>query len=164
MRKTQKKEVGTKLVYKRTNRVCTLISINDTNFSVKYEDNGDEKVYSIGSLGSKFNLVPIVPVDETLEAKKIRELQKENSMLKKQINELQKELAELKEYNSKLLTAFDSKHKGGRPRKFTDETDIINQMIELYNQGESYRQIAKKFGCGVNYVFTRIKQNKDRLS
>lgn len=62
MKRKSKKQVGARLIYNLSHKSCTLLDINDTNFTVEFDDK-KVKTYSLGSLESKFNLADDVNMD-----------------------------------------------------------------------------------------------------
>lgn len=62
MKRKSKKQVGARLIYNLSHKSCTLLDINDTNFTVEFDDK-KVKTYSLGSLESKFNLADDVNIE-----------------------------------------------------------------------------------------------------
>jgi len=81
----------------------------------------------------------------------IDKLLEENKKLKTRILELEEQLNNLKNIS----------HRGGRPKKEYDE-NLAEQIIHLYRQGESYRNLAKRFGLSHSTIARTIKDNIDK--
>ncbi len=159
-----KGDIGTKLIYKPTNRACVLVKKDDKNFTVKYLDDKSLKDYSVGSFGSKFKLAS----EQDGKVEEVKGIDnnflEENKQLKKQVEELSNQVEELLREIERLKGLLKLSHRGGRPRKFGDkESEIIEQMIYYRMQGESYRKIASRFDCAASYVCRAINDNKDKF-
>lgn len=151
-----KRDVGTELVQRYTNKRCTIVEMNDTEFVVRFED-GKEGTYSIGSLSSKFKLYDN-------DVKISDEYDKLLEQYKKVVDEnetLKTRLKILEDNNKKLTAMIKVSHSGGRPKKFEDS--LLEEIIKYREQGESYRQLAKRFNCSVSYICQKLKSNQDKL-
>lgn len=72
MKRKSKKQIGARLIYNLSHKSCTLLDINDTNFTVEFDDK-KVKTYSLGSLESKFNLADDVNIEPVSVAEEVQD-------------------------------------------------------------------------------------------
>lgn len=152
-----KKEVGTELVQRDTNKRCTIIEMNDTKFVVRFED-GKEGTYSMGSLSSKF---VVYDAGTKISKDEYNKLLEQYNKVVNENEDLKARLKILEDNNKKLTAIINTTHAGGRPKKFEDS--LLDEIIKYRKQGESYRQLAKRFNCSVSYICQKLKNNQDKL-
>jgi len=97
----------------------------------------------------------IIDFDKTNKDEKasaiINKLLGENVKLKDRVSELENQLNTMKSIH----------RKGGRPKKEYDD-NLAEQIIYLHRQGESYRNLAKRFGLSHSTIARTIKDNIDK--
>lgn len=143
------KEIGSKLLCKNTNRICTITTINNENFTVEYEDNHETKQYSIKTLKN----FPLYKSDKS----ELQNLQKEVEELKKQIEEKDERIKTLESQLEKQMRKYE---KAGRPRQISER--IRQSILMEVEKKTQYRTIATMLGCSVGTISNIVKEEEQK--
>ncbi len=126
----------------------TTVEIDTTNKEI--EDVPNNINYADKEIIDMLNDFDETNTDEKTSAL-INKLLGENIKLKDRVSELENQLNTMKSIH----------RKGGRPKKEYDD-NLAEQIIYLHRQGESYRNLAKRFGLSHSTIARTIKDNIDK--
>lgn len=164
MKRKSKKQVGARLIYNLSHKSCTLLDINDTNFTVEFDDK-KVKTYSLGSLESKFNLADDVNIEPVSVVEEVQDSdiivgQVEVVIDEENINDsVQKQDSECLIAEHKKLLAENNELRVQVQKQDNEHKSCVDKLQqaneELTRQLKDYEQIINKLSSQV--------QNSDKL-
>lgn len=162
MKRKSKKQIGTRLVYKLSHKLCTLLEINDTNFTVEFDDKS-VKTYSLGSLESKFNLADEVNIDPVF----VSDEKQDSDIIVGQVEVIIGE-----EDTNDSVQKQDNKQKQtgkllSKDKKLSDYKLLVEQLSsqvrDMENVSKDYKKLVNENELLKEQINTVHKQDNERM-
>lgn len=155
MKRKSKKQVGARLIYNLSHKSCTLLDINDTNFTVEFDDK-KVKTYSLGSLESKFNLAD----DVNIEPVSVVEEVQDSDIIVGQV-----EVVIDEENTNNSVQKQDNKQKQKKDKKLSDYKLLVEQLSSQIQDSECLIAEHKKLLAENNELKEQVhKQDSEHKS
>lgn len=166
MKRKSKKQIGTRLVYKLSHKLCTLLEINETNFTVEFDDKS-VKTYSLGSLESKFNLADEVNIEPVF----VSDEKQDSDIIVGQV-----EVVIGEEDTNDSVHKQDNEQ--GRIDKLQEEKETLNEQLNTYkllveqlssqvrdmeNVSKDYKNLVNENDRLKEQINTVHKQDNERI-